>query len=97
MLDLIEQVRAKYQTNQRFLRNFNMEQVYWIQYRDTHLKAIYPEDWSRHYRKEFGKEVFNPCKCKEMTRYTKERIKELKLWMSGGPAEQDNCPSLWNE
>jgi len=95
MLDLIDAINSKYYTNKRFLKNFNMEQVYWINYRDHHLKSVYPEDWSRYYRKEFGTEVFNPCKCKEMTRFTLERIKELKLWMKGGPKGQGDCPSLW--
>lgn len=97
MLNLIEQIQLKHKDDAKFLHNFNMEQVYWIQYRDTHLKAIYPRDWSRHYRKKYGKELFNPCKCKEMTRYTQERIKELKLWLNKGPEGQDDCPSLWRE
>ena len=97
MLDMIKAIRTKYKSNKKFLSNFNMEQVYWINYRDHHLKSVYPEDWSRHYRQEYGKEVFNPCKCKEMTRFTKERIIELELWSSRGPAGQDECPSLWKE
>ena len=97
MLNLINQIKSKHGDNKKFLSNFNMEQVYWIQYRDHHLKSIYPEDWNRHYRKEHGKEVFNPCKCKEMTRFTKRRIEELKLWLNNGPSSQDECPSLWNQ
>lgn len=95
MLDLISQIRAKHSADKKFLSNFNMEQVYWIQYRDAHLKSIYPKDWDRSYRKEYGKEVFNPCKCQEMTRYTRLRIEELELWLSGGPSGQDDCPSQW--
>ncbi|WP_424962922.1 lysozyme inhibitor LprI family protein [Ekhidna sp.] len=97
MLDLINQIRSKHKDNKKFLSNFNMEQVYWIQYRDHHLKSLYPKDWDRHYRKEYGKEVFNPCKCKEMTRFTEKRIEELKLWLGNGVSNQDECPSLWNE
>ena len=97
MLNLIEEIKTKHADNQKFLSNFNMEQVYWIQYRDHHLKSLYPKDWKRHYRKEYGKEVFNPCKCKEMTRYTKDRIEELNRWLEGGPSDQDDCPSLWNQ
>ena len=97
MLGLINQIRTKHSDNKKFLSNFNMEQVYGINYRDHHLKSVYPEDWSRYYRKEFGKEVFNPCKCKEMTRFTYNRIEELKLWLSNGPSGQDECPSLWSK
>lgn len=97
MLNLIEKIRANHQSDKKFLSNFNMEQVYWINYRDHHLKSLYPKDWSRHYRKEYGKEVFNPCKCKEMIRMTEARIDELKLWLNGGIEDQSECPSLWNE
>ncbi len=94
MLDLIKTIRAKHKDHAKFQSNFNMEQVYWVQYRDTHLKAIFPEDWSRHYREQYGKELFNGCKCQEMTRMTKNRIKELELWLEGGAGNED-CPSLW--
>jgi hypothetical protein len=97
MLELIGKIQQKYGENKKFLSNFNMEQVYWIQYRDHHLKSLYPQDWNRYYRKNFGKEVFNPCKCQEMTRFTKQRNDELRLWLSGGVSEQSECPSLWNE
>ena len=55
-----------------------MEQVYWIQYRDRRLRAIYPKKWDQHYRKNYGKEVFNPCKCKkELLRLSESRIRGL--------------------
>lgn len=97
MLELIEQIESNHRSNKRLLSNFTMEQVYWTQYRDHHLKSIYPEDWNRHYRAKYGKEVFNPCKCKEMTRFTKARIEELKLWIQKGPTGQSECPAIWNE
>ncbi len=97
MLDLIKKIKQKHASNKKFLSKLTKEQVFWIQYRDSHLEAIYPNDWDRHYRKNYGKEVFNPCKCKEMVRFTENRIEELNLWLSGGPSEQSDCPSLWNE
>ncbi|MEM9897364.1 MAG: lysozyme inhibitor LprI family protein [Bacteroidota bacterium] len=98
MLDLINEIKSKHAENSKFLDRFNMEQVYWIQYRDTHLRALYPLDWNREYRKKFGKEVFNPCKCKELTRFTEQRIAELNLWLEKSPIpDQSECPSLWNQ
>ncbi|SNS53480.1 hypothetical protein SAMN05421640_0561 [Ekhidna lutea] len=97
MLNLIDQIKTKHAGNKKFLSSFNMEQVYWVQYRDHHLKSIYPEDWNRHYRELHSKEVFNPCKCKEMIRFTKSRIEELELWLTNGPKGQEECPSLWSE
>jgi len=97
MNNMIEEIRRVHSDKKMFLYWFNLEQVYWIQYRDNHLRTIYPNDWDRHYREEYGKELFNPCKCKEMTRYTKDRIKELKYWFDNPPKGQDECPTLWNE
>ena len=96
MLDLIESIENKFVGDQLFKKALTMSQVYWIQYRDRHLRALYPEDWDRHYRKKYGKEVFNPCKCKDLTRMTQARIEELKMWVEKGPNNQAECPSTWN-
>ncbi|GAB4241388.1 MAG: hypothetical protein Tsb0034_18410 [Ekhidna sp.] len=97
MLDLISEIETKNANKKEFLKAFKMEQVYWIQYRDRHLRAVYPKDWDRYYRKEFGKDVFNPCKCMEMTRMTRRRIEDLQVFTTNSPDEQKNCPSIWNE
>lgn len=96
MLDLMEAIKQKYSEEELFLERFDMSQVYWIQYQSRHLRALYPEDWDSHYRKIYGKEVFNPCKCKELARMTRARIKELQMYMAGGPNGQEECPSIWN-
>lgn len=97
MLDLIAEIEQKNAKDKEFQRAFTMEQVYWIQYRDSRLKAIYPKDWSRHYRKNFGEEVFNPCKCLELNRMTLRRIEELNLYLEEGPKDQMDCPSKFND
>ena len=71
--------------------------VYWIQYRDRRLRAIYPKKWDQHYRKNNGKEVFNPCKCRELLRLSERRIEDLQMYLIGGPADQQDCPSKLNE
>ena len=96
MLDLITLIKEKHKDSTLFLERFDMSQVYWIQYQNRHLRALYPEDWDRHYRKKYGKEVFNPCKCKELTRMTAARVEELKMFLKGGPDDQKECPSIWN-
>jgi len=80
-----------------FKKRLEMSQVYWRQYRNRHLRALYPEDWKRVYAKEVGSEVFNQCKCKEITRMTKNRIKELEMFFEGGPYDQQECPNTWNK
>ena len=97
MNDLIREIKEKYKSNRFFGPEFDMEQVYWIQYRDKRLRSIYPYDWNTYYRREYGKEVFNPCKCEELNRMTLRRIKELELYLQGGPSDQKECPSIWNE
>ncbi len=96
-LDLVASIETKFEKNGFFRKRFTMSQVYWIQYRNRHMRALYPQDWDRQYRKEHGEEVFNTCKCKELTRMTKARISELKMWIEGGPTDQQECPSTWNE
>ena len=74
-----------------------MEQVYWIQYRDRRLRAIYPKKWDEHYRNNYGKEVFNHCKCKELLRLSESRLEDLQMYLMNGPDDQQNCPSMLNK
>jgi len=97
MLNLINEIKEKHKEDRLFLTEFRMIQVYWIQYRDRRLRTIYPKNWDQHYRKEIGKDIFNPCKCKELLRLTKNRIEELEMYLKKGPADQAECPSMLNE
>jgi hypothetical protein len=97
MTSIMDEIREKHANNRLFLKAFEMEHVYWIQYRDRRLRAMYPKDWNRYYRKEFGKEVFNSCKCEEYVRSIKIRIKELEMYLNGGPSDQQDCPSMMSE
>lgn len=97
MLDIIGEIKSKYKKDQEFLLRFNDVQVYWIQYRDRRLRAMYPKKWDLYYRKTYGKEVFNPCKCEELTRLTKVRIAELNMYLDGNSADQQDCPTVMKE
>ena len=94
ILSLMDKIEVKHKNDHHFLEAFNMEQVYWIQYRDRRLRAIYPKKWDQHYRKNYGKEVFNPCKCKELLRLSERRMEDLQMYLMNGPADQQNCPSM---
>ena len=97
ILSLMNKIEVKHKNDRHFLEAFNMEQVYWIQYRDRRLRAIYPKKWDQHYRKNYGKEVFNPCKCKELLRLSESRLEDLQMYLMNGPIDQQNCPSMLNK
>lgn len=96
ILELIDQVKQEHANDRIFLKAFNMEQVYWIQYRNRRIRSLYPKDWNTHYRKKYGKDVFNPCKCKELVRLSEKRIEDLEMYVKGGPRDQRDCPSMLN-
>ncbi|MEQ8237845.1 MAG: hypothetical protein RIA69_01465 [Cyclobacteriaceae bacterium] len=96
MLTITSQVNEKYSSDKAFLEDFKMEQVFWIQYRDRRLRAMYPRSWDNFYRKKFGREEFNTCKCQEMVRMAKIRIADLEMYINGSDAEQADCPSMLN-
>lgn len=96
LLDRIEQIKSKHSGDREFLRKLDNEQVYWIQYRNRRLRAMYPEDWDRIYRKQFGKETFNSCKCLEMLRMSENRMEDLAYYLDGAPNGQEDCPSVQN-
>jgi len=96
-LDIVKKIQEKYAYEPLFKRRFDQERVAWTQYTTRRLRALYPRDWDRVYRKEFGKEEFNDCKCKELVRLKKMRIIELEYYLDGSPDNQNECPSLQNE
>lgn len=97
MLEVISEIESLHKEDFKFLERFRDSQVYWIQYKDRHLRSLYPEDWDLYYRKNYGKQVFNSCKCKELIRLTELRVNELKWYLDGGPNNQTECPSYWNK
>ncbi len=90
---LYEKIRLKYSDEPIFLARFQEAQVSWIQYRSRRLRALYPKDWDRHYRKKYGREIFNPCKCEENLRLVTLRNQELMVYLQDDLGNND-CPNI---
>lgn len=92
MLNTYDEVMANYkgEDHKSFRKRFSASQVYWIQYRDRFVKALYPDD-QEDYRQQDWK-TYSRCKCTELTLLTKNRIEELRLWLDGSPS-RTNCPT----
>ncbi|REE00481.1 lysozyme inhibitor LprI family protein [Marinoscillum furvescens] len=87
MLDLINKIEQKYAGEKRFIDRLTEAQVYWVQYRDRQVRALFPRD-VKDYKKEHGESYF-VCKCDELIRLTNLRIAELNRWMEGS----SDCPN----
>lgn len=90
MLDLYTAIETKYQGQAEFLSKLSMSQVYWIQYRDRHLDALYPKKRKAYKNEDWSK--FTDCECQEMVRLTKERIETLNMWMTS-QRDYADCPT----
>jgi len=84
--DVYKQILKKYQDDKVFISKLQKAELAWIKYRDAELEAIYPEkDKTFNYGS-----AYPMCANYFMTEITKERIKELKLWLKG-ICEGDVC------
>ena len=84
MLNTIKQITAEYQGDEKFLDAFKDAQIYWIQYRNRQIKAVFPLQ-----PKDYDYDV-GACKCELYSELTTIRINELERWLQGVPAEE-NC------
>lgn len=81
MLDMVEQIKDEYKSNRVFLTYFKNSQIYWTQYRNRQVQAIFPPDSPRRkYEYDTG-----PCKCEVYCDLTEIRIRELQKWLDGVP------------
>lgn len=90
MLNIHKQIQKEYADDPLFLQKLQDAQVYWIQYKNRHIRSLYPKD-SKFYKKNYDKQ-YNYCKCAEAARLTVLRVKEMKLWLDGKHSGND-CPS----
>lgn len=82
MLNMIAVIEKEYQADKAFIKAFKESQIYWIQYRNRHIKAVYPLS-PKKYNYDVG-----DCKCIIYRDLTLTRISELKKWIDGVPAEE---------
>ncbi|GAA5041939.1 hypothetical protein GCM10011506_43990 [Marivirga lumbricoides] len=93
MNNKVEEIQKKYANKKAFLKRFNSAQIQWIQYKNRHIRAVFPLK-KEMYSEQYGKD-YNYCKCEELARLTKLRNNELERWLK--PSEnKENCPASWN-
>lgn len=72
-------ILTEYSSQTLFIEKLKVAQRAWIVFRDAHIEALYPEE-NKNYV--YGS-VYLMCYWIEMTRLTKARVEELKLWIEG--------------
>lgn len=72
-----KRILAEYGQDTAFIKNFKLAQRLWVQLRDAEMKARYPDNASS-----YGS-VFPMCWFSYLTELTEERIKKLKVWVTG--------------
>lgn len=75
------QIVKKYKDDKVFIAKLQKAELAWIKYRDAEIEAIYPEPYKDNMMN-YGC-VYPMCKYMNLTEITKQRIKELKLWLKG--------------
>lgn len=89
----VEEIQKTYANEKSFIKRFNSAQIQWIQYKNRHIRAVFPLN-KEMYSEQYGKD-YNYCKCEESARLTKLRNAELDRWLK--PSEnKENCPASWN-
>ena len=85
MNDVYHQVQIVYKDDQSFIDKLIDAELAWISFRDAQLEAIYPE---RNRPGRYGS-VFPMTYALEKTRLTWARVRQLREWLDGLPAEQN--------
>lgn len=73
------QVLKKYKNDKVFISKLQKAELAWIKYRDAEIEAIYPEDDKM---LNYGTS-YPVCVNLALMELTKQRTKELKLWLKG--------------
>lgn len=78
---IYKQILEKYKDDKVFISKLQKAELAWIKYRDAEIEAIYPEPYKDNMMN-YGC-VYPMCKYMNLAEITKQRIKELKLWLKG--------------
>ena len=73
-----QKILIDYKEDSIFLKNFKTAQRLWVQFRDAEMKAKFPDREEGYYGS-----VQPMCWFIEMTILTEERLKRIKIWLTG--------------
>ena len=73
-----QKILKEYSYDKEFIKNLKASQRLWIQFRDAEIKARFPNQTPGYYGS-----VYTSCVSGLKTQLTNERIKTLKLWLTG--------------
>ena len=73
-----QKILREYSADKEFIKNLKTSQRLWIQFRDAEIKARYPNQTPGYYGS-----VYAMCVSSYMTQLTNERIKTLRVWLTG--------------
>ena len=85
--DVYKQIRNEYRTNPKFLNNLKLAQRSWIEFRDASVRLMFPNNQTG---QNYNGSSNQMCVFQELTNLTKNRIKELRLFLTG-VEEGDVC------
>ena len=74
-----DQILKKYKADKLFIKKLKISQNYWIKFRDAEIEARYPEVDKQY---NYGS-VYPMCENGFAAEKTKQRIKELRVWLDG--------------
>jgi len=72
-----KRILTEYGQDTVFIKNFKLAQRLWVQLRDAEMKARYPDNANS-----YGS-IFPVCWYGYLTELTEDRIKKLKVWITG--------------
>lgn len=77
-------VLREYAKDRLFVAKFKRAQRAWLAFADSHLESLFPKGPAA-----YGT-VNRTCRCSVKTDLTRERIRQLQMWLEGTP-EGDVC------
>lgn len=80
-----QKILKEYSSDTEFIKNLKTAQRLWIQFRDAEIKAKYPNRTQGYYGS-----VYPMCVSIYMTQLTNDRVKALRVWLTG-IEEGDAC------
>jgi uncharacterized protein YecT (DUF1311 family) len=76
--NVFQEILKEYKKDTAFIKNLKVAQKIWVQFRDAETKAKYPDREDGYYGS-----VQPMCWYLYKTELTEERLKKLKVWLTG--------------